>query len=86
MWITQIIKILSDFHFIAGPTYLIDPIASKLGTYDKGLNDYVVACDDQTLGNVEFTFGKFKVVMKPGDYLDKRGVSNLLASTMCEHF
>lgn len=65
------------FYFQGGPTYLLDPIASKLGAakYDENLNDYVVDCDDKTLGNVEFTFGKFKVVMTPGDYVSKNGVS-----------
>ncbi|XP_055299812.1 pepsin A-like [Sitodiplosis mosellana] len=60
---------------IGGPSYLIDPIASKLGAskYDENINDYIVDCDDQTLGNLEFTFGKFKVVMTPGDYLSKDG-------------
>lgn len=64
---------------IGGPSYLIDPIASKLGAskYDENLNDYVIDCDDQTLGNMEFTFGKFKVVMTPGDYIWKDGVSTI---------
>lgn len=58
---------------------MIDTIAKALGntTYDANDNDYYVDCDDKTLGNMEFTFGKFKVVMKPGDYLEPHGVSNL---------
>lgn len=72
-WIVSILK--------GGPTHLIDPIASKLGAakYDENIRDYVVDCDDKTLGNVEFTFGKFKVVLTPGDYLqlDSSGVSIL---------
>lgn len=60
-----------------GPSYLVDPIASKLGTakYDPKRNDYYVDCDDKTLGNMEFTFGKFKVVLTPADYIWKSGVS-----------
>lgn len=56
---------------------MIDTIAKKLGntTYDATDNDYYVDCDDPTLGNIEFTFGKFKVVMEPGDYLEKHGVN-----------
>lgn len=71
------ILICIGFNFEGGPQYLIDPIASKLGktTYDADLNDYVVDCDDETLGNMEFTFGKFQVVLTPGDYLYKEGVS-----------
>lgn len=68
-----------SFIFKAGPDYMIDAIAKALGntTYDANDNDYYVDCDDKTLGNMEFTFGKFKVVMKPGDYLEPHGVSNL---------
>ncbi|XP_031635143.1 pepsin A-like [Contarinia nasturtii] len=60
---------------ICGPTYLLDPIASKIGavTYDDQQQDYFVDCDDKTLGNVEFTFGKLKIVMTPADYLSKEG-------------
>lgn len=70
---------LGCFYFTGGPSYLLDPIALKLGAaeYNDDYQDYIVPCDDKTLGNMEFTFGKFKVVMKPGDYLDKNNVSNL---------
>lgn len=66
-----------EFYFKGGPTYLVDPIASKLGAskYDANRNDYFIDCDDKTLGNMEFTFGKFKVVMTPADYIWKVGVS-----------
>lgn len=58
---------------------MIDTIAKKLGntTYDAVDNDYYVDCNDPTLGNIEFTFGKFKVVMEPGDYLEGHGVSKM---------
>lgn len=64
-----------------GPTYLVDPIASKLSTvgkYDAGSNDYIVDCDDETLGNMEFTFGKLKVVLTPEDYRWQFAVSKVL--------
>lgn len=62
-----------------GPSYLVDPIATKLGAaqYDEERNDYYVDCDDKTLGNMEFTFGKFKVVLTPDDYLWRDGVSRI---------
>lgn len=69
-----------------GPSYLIDPIASKLSNatkYDKSLNDYVIDCDDQSLGNLEFTFGKFKVVLTPGDYIWKYNVSSVHGWKLC---
>lgn len=66
--------------FSGGPSYLLDPIALKLGAseYNEDFQDYIVACDDKTLGNMEFTFGKFKVVMTPGDYLDVNAVSKII--------
>lgn len=72
---------------------MIDTLAKKLGnvTYDESYNDYFVACDDPTLGNLEFTFGKFKVVMEPGDYLEAQGVSKICInlkhfSAICYYF
>lgn len=41
-------------------------------------NDYIIDCDDETLGNMEFTFGKLKVVMTPEDYRWTDAVSNVL--------
>lgn len=56
---------------------MLDPIAKSLNAtkYDTNRNDYFVDCANKTMGNMEFTFGKFKVVLTPSDYLLKSGVS-----------
>ncbi|XP_055299809.1 pepsin A-like [Sitodiplosis mosellana] len=61
---------------LGGPKNLVEPIALKLANsskYDESQNDFTVDCNDKTLGKMEFTFGKFKVLLKPGDYLEKNG-------------
>lgn len=70
---------INCFYYTGGPTKIIDPIATKLGgVYDESLNDYVVDCDDVTLGTLEYTFGEYKVSLAPEDYLGltPNGVSN----------
>lgn len=67
---------------------MVDPIASKLGAakYDAKRNDYFIDCDDKTLGNMEFTFGKLKIIMEPADYIWKVGVSKLHGCINCVNF
>lgn len=70
---------MNDLVRKGGPPDFAEPIIKEFGAkYNDELKDNTVPCGKIDLPNMEYYFGKLKVVMKPEDYLSKKesNVSN----------